>query len=184
MRLLLDNTCEAENTWKHKNLILLIGYEIGFVVCVRERVTYYYLYATIVSSYIISQLETSYFSCLRMSSLRKEGTTLHKIFYCGCKIIILPPPPPPFLSPKNFTSWPKKFQKWKIHQIIPCLVVPRISRKTFSQTFGQFTNPDNKKNLQNNSHIWIIKKIFGHSLSKNNYNNKLQLLAKQITKTQ
>ena len=32
-------------------------------------------------------------------------------------------------------------------------------------TFGQFTNPDNKENLQNNSHIQIIKKIFGHSLS-------------------
>ena len=25
-------------------------------------------------------------------------------------------------------------------------------------TFGQFTNPDNKENLQNNSHIQIIKK--------------------------
>ena len=153
MRLLLDNTCEAENTWKHKNLILLIGYEIGFVVCVCERVTYYYLYPTIFSSYTISQLETSYFFCMRMCSLRKEGTTLHKIFTFGSKINILAPPPPPLFSSKKFTSWPEKFQKWNIHQIIHRLVVPRISRKTFSQTFGQFTNSDNKKNVQNNSHI-------------------------------
>ena len=41
----------------------------------------------------------------------------------------------------------------KIYQIIHCLTVPKISRETFSYTFGQFTNPDNKENLQNNSHI-------------------------------
>ena len=102
MRLLLDNTCEAENTWKHKNLILLIGYEIGLVVCVCERVTYYYLYPTIFSSYIISQLETSYFSCMRMCSLRKEGTTLHKIFTFGSKINILPPHSPPSFFQKIY----------------------------------------------------------------------------------
>ena len=43
-------------------------------------------------------------------------------------------------------------------------------------TFGQFTNPDNKENLQNNSHIYIIKKkkkkIFGHNLSKKQIYNK------------
>ena len=88
----------------------MIGYEIGFVVCVRERVTYYYLYPTIVSSYIISQLETSYFSCLRMSSLRKEGTTLHKIFTCGSKINILPPP---FFLPKTLQADPRNSKNEK-----------------------------------------------------------------------
>ena len=77
------------------------------------------------------------------------------------------------LSLKKFTSWPMKSQKWKIYQIIPYLIVPRISRITFSQTFGQFTNLDNKKNLQNNSLIWIIRKIFGHYLNKNNYNKSI-----------
>ena len=92
----------------------MIGYEIGFVVCVRERVTYYYLYPTIVSSYIISQLEISYFSCLRMSSLRKEGTTLHKIFTCGSKINILPPPPPPpFFLPKTLQADPRNSKNEK-----------------------------------------------------------------------
>ena len=46
------------------------------------------------------------------------------------------------------------------------LAVPRISRKTFSSTFGQFTNPDNKENLQNNSHIQIKKKNYNKSIIK------------------
>ena len=71
----------------------------------------------------------------------------------------------------------------KNYQIIPCLVVPRISRKTFSLTFGQFRTSYKKENLQNNSHIQIIIiKIFGHGLSKKklkqfnykSWQNKLQ----------
>ena len=88
-------------------------------------------------------------------------TTKNLLF--ALKLIYLPPFPP-----KKFTSWPIKFQKWKIYPIIHCLVVPRISRKTFNQNIWtiykyrqqeksrkQITYPDNKK-------------IFGDGLSKNN----------------
>ena len=59
-----------------------------------------------------------------------------------------------------------EIQKWKIYQIIPYLVVSRISRKNFSQTFGQtrkiykiihisgVRNPCVKLTIEN----WLVKR--------------------------